>query len=96
MRQVWRVTSNLTCYNLYIIKERKIMDNPEYFVNINMTVKVSDLSLIRAIREAIEDSVEFKGTNGIVYFESEVEDGDTPNLNDLHASRDDGWYEYED
>ena len=97
MRQIWRVTSNLTCYNFYIIKERKIMDNPEYFVNINMTVKVSDLSLISAIRKAIEDGVEFKGTNGIVYFESEVEDSDdTPNLNDLHASRDDGWYEYED
>ena len=71
------------------------MDNPEYFVNINMSIKVSDLSLIRAIREAIEDNVEFKGTDGIVYFDSEVED-EVPNLNDLHASRDDGWHEQED
>ena len=73
------------------------MGNQEYFVNINMTVKTKNLSLIRAIREAIEDGVEFEGTDGIVYFDSEVGDGDdVPNLNDLHASRDDGWYEYED
>ena len=72
-------------------------DNPEYFVNINMTVKVNNLSSIRFIREAIEDGMEFEGNEGIIYFESEVADSDdTPNLNDLHASRDDGWYEYED
>ncbi len=52
------------------------MDNPEYFVNINMTVKVSDLSLIRAIREAIEDGVDFKNHEGIVYYDSEVEEED--------------------
>ncbi len=73
------------------------MSDREYFVNINMTVKTKNLSLIRAIREAIEDNVKFEGTDGIVYFESEVEDSDdTPNLNDLRASRDDGWYEHED
>lgn len=52
------------------------MDNKEYFVNINMTVKVNDLSLIRSIREAIEDGVDFKVNEGIIYFDSEVEEED--------------------
>ena len=63
------------------------MEN-EYFVNINMTVKVNNLSAIRSIREAIEDGVEFKETEGIIYFDSEIEE-EQPNMNDLMASRDD-------
>ena len=64
------------------------MENQEYFVNINMTVKVNNLSSIRFIREAIEDGMEFEGTEGIVYFDSEIEE-EQPNMNDLMASRDD-------
>tara|TARA_B100001989_G_C24459075_1_gene423162 strand:+ start:481 stop:678 length:198 start_codon:yes stop_codon:yes gene_type:complete len=64
------------------------MDKQEYFVDINMTVKLKDLSLIRAIREAIEDNVEFDGTDGIIYFDSEVEE-EQPNMNDLMAHRED-------
>ena len=60
----------------------------EYFVNINMTVKVNNLSTIRSIREAIEDGVEFEGTEGIIYFDSEVEE-EQPDMIDLMASRDD-------
>ena len=63
------------------------MEN-EYFVNINMTVKVTNLSAIRSIREAIEDGVEFEGTEGIIYFDSEVEE-EQPDMIDLMASRDD-------
>ena len=64
------------------------MENEEYFVNINMTVKVNNLSSIRFIRQAIEDGMEFEGTEGIIYFDSEVEE-EQPNMNDLMASRDD-------
>ena len=64
------------------------MAEQEYFVNINMTVKTRDLSLVRTIREAIEDNVEFDGTDGIIYFDSEVEE-EQPNMNDLMAHRDD-------
>ena len=60
----------------------------EYFVNINMTVKVNNLSTIRSIREAIEDGVEFEGTEGIIYFDSEVEE-EQPDMIDLMASRND-------
>ena len=49
------------------------MENEEYFVNINMTVKVKNLSSIRFIREAIEDGMEFEDSEGIIYFESEIE-----------------------
>ena len=63
------------------------MEN-EYFVNINMTVKVTNLSAIRSIREAIEDGVEFKESEGIIYFDSEVEE-EQPDMIDLMASRDD-------
>tara|TARA_Y100001958_G_scaffold150615_1_gene134604 strand:- start:520 stop:714 length:195 start_codon:yes stop_codon:yes gene_type:complete len=63
------------------------MEN-EYFVNINMTVKVNNLSAIRSIREAIEDGVEFKESEGIIYFDSEVEE-EQPDMIDLMASRDD-------
>ena len=52
------------------------MEEQEYFVNINMTVKVKNLSSIRFIRQAIEDGMEFEGTEGIYYFESEVEEED--------------------
>jgi len=64
------------------------MENEEYFVNINMTVKVNNLSSIKFIRQAIEDGMEFEGTEGIIYFDSEVEE-EQPNMNDLMASRDD-------
>ena len=64
------------------------MENEEYFVNINMTVKVNNLSSIKFIRQAIEDGMEFEGTEGIIYFDSEVEE-EQPNINDLMASRDD-------
>ena len=64
------------------------MAEREYFVNINMTVKTRDLSLVRTIREAIEDGVEFEGTDGIIYFDSEIEE-EQPNMNDLMAHRDD-------
>ena len=64
------------------------MENEEYFVNINMTVKVNNLSSIKFIRQAIEDGMEFEETEGIIYFDSEVEE-EQPNMNDLMASRDD-------
>ena len=64
------------------------MENEEYFVNINMTVKVNNLSSIKFIRQAIEDGMEFEGTEGIIYFDSEVEE-EQPNMNDLMTSRDD-------
>ena len=64
------------------------MENEEYFLNINMTVKVNNLSSIKFIRQAIEDGMEFEGTEGIIYFDSEVEE-EQPNMNDLMASRDD-------
>ena len=60
----------------------------EYFVNINMTVKVNNLSSIRFIRQSIEDGMEFEANEGIIYFDSEVEE-EQPNMNDLMASRDD-------
>jgi len=60
----------------------------QYFVNISMTVKVNNLSSIRFIREAIEDGMEFEGTEGIIYFDSEIEE-EQPNMNDLMAHRDD-------
>lgn len=50
------------------------MEEQEYFVNIYMTVKVKNLSSIRFIRQAIEDGLEFEGTEGIYYFDSEVEE----------------------
>ena len=50
------------------------MEEQEYFVNIYMTVKVKNLSSIRFIRQAIEDGSEFEGTEGIYYFDSEVEE----------------------
>ncbi len=64
------------------------MANKEYFVNINMTVKLNNLSSVRFIREAIEDGMEFEGTEGIIYFDSEVEE-EQPNMNELMAHRDD-------
>ena len=64
------------------------MANKEYFVNINMTVKLNNLSSVRFIREAIEDGMEFEGTEGIIYFDSEIEE-EQPNMNDLMAHRDD-------
>ena len=60
----------------------------EYFVNINMTVKVNNLSSIRFIRQSIEDGMEFEANEGIIYFDSEVEE-EQPNMNDLMSSRDD-------
>ena len=65
------------------------MEEQEYFVNINMTVKLNNLSSVRFIREAIEDGMEFEGTEGIIYFDSEIEE-EQPNMNDLRAARDDG------
>ena len=64
------------------------MENEEYFVNINMTVKVNNLSSIKFIRQAIEDGMEFEGTEGSIYFASEVEEAQ-PNMHALMASRDD-------
>ena len=64
------------------------MSNTEYFVNINMTVKLNNLSSVRYIREAIEDGMEFEDSEGIIYFDSEVEE-EQPNMNDLMAHRDD-------
>lgn len=63
------------------------MENQEYYVNINMTVKVNNLSSIRFIREAIQEGMEFEANEGIIYFDSEVEE--QPNMNDLNAHRDD-------
>ena len=60
----------------------------EYFVNINMTVKVNNPSSIKFIRQSIEDGMEFEENEGIIYFDSEVEE-EQPNMNDLMASRDD-------
>ena len=65
------------------------MEEQEYFVNINMTVKLNNLSSVRFIRVAIEDGMEFEGTEGIIYFDSEIEE-EQPNMNDLRAARDDG------
>ncbi len=64
------------------------MEEQEYFVNINMTVKLNNLSSVRFIRQAIEDGMEFEGTEGIIYFDSEIEE-EQPNMNDLMASRED-------
>ena len=64
------------------------MENQEYYVNINMTVKVNNLSSIRFIREAINDGMEFEANEGIIYFDSEIEE-EQPNMNDLNAHRDD-------
>ncbi len=63
-------------------------EQQQYFVNISMTVKVNNLSSIRFIREAIEDGMEFEGSEGIIYFDSEIEE-EQPNMNDLMAHRDD-------
>ena len=64
------------------------MEEQEYFVNINMTVKLNNLSSVRFIRQAIEDGMEFEGTEGIIYFDTEIEE-EQPNMNDLMASRED-------
>ena len=64
------------------------MADKEYFVNINMTVKLNNLSSIRYIREAIKDGMEFEDSEGIIYFDSEVEE-EQPNMNDLMAHHDD-------
>ena len=64
------------------------MENEEYFVNINMTVKVNNLSSIKFIREAINDGMEFEDSEGIIYYDMEVEE-EQPNMNDLMAARDD-------
>ena len=64
------------------------MADKEYFVNINMTVKLNDPSSVKFIREAIEDGMAFEGTEGIIYFDSEIEE-EQPNMNDLMAARED-------
>ena len=64
------------------------MVNQEYFVNINMTIKVNNLSSIKFIQQSINDGMEFEENEGIIYFDSEVEE-EQPNMNDLMAHRDD-------
>lgn len=64
------------------------MANQEYFVNINMTIKVNNLSSIKFIQQSINDGMEFEENEGIIYFDSEVEE-EQPNMNDLMAHRDD-------
>lgn len=65
------------------------MEEQEYFVNINMTIKLNSISSMKYIRQAINDGMEFEGTEGIIYYDMEVEE-EQPNMNDLRAARDDG------
>ena len=65
------------------------MEEQEYFVNINMTIKLNSISSMKYIRQAINDGMEFEGTEGSIYYDMEVEE-EQPNMNDLRAARDDG------
>ena len=65
------------------------MEEQEYFVNINMTIKLNSISSMKYIRQAINDGMEFEGTEGIIYYDMEVEE-EQPNMNDLRAARVDG------
>ena len=64
------------------------VEKKEFFVNVNMTIKLNSISSMKYIRQAINDGMEFEGTEGIIYYEMDVEE-EQPNMNDLMASRDD-------
>ena len=64
------------------------MSDKEYFVNVNMTIKLNNLSSMKYIRESIMNGMEFEGTEGIIYYEMDVEE-EQPNMNDLMAARED-------
>tara|TARA_B100000902_G_scaffold397361_1_gene460935 strand:+ start:878 stop:1075 length:198 start_codon:yes stop_codon:yes gene_type:complete len=64
------------------------MKNKAFFVNVNMTIKVNNLSSIKFIQRSINDGMEFEENEGIIYFDSEVEE-EQPNMNDLMAHLDD-------
>jgi len=64
------------------------MENEDYqFVNVTMTLMLKPGSL-KYLLPSIEEGMQFEGNEGIVYFESEIEE-EQPNMNDLMASRDD-------
>ena len=63
------------------------MSDKEFFVNVNMTIKLNSISSMKYIRESIVNGMEFEGTEGIIYYEMDVEE-EQPNMNDL-MSRDD-------
>ena len=65
------------------------VEKKEFFVNVNMTIKLNSISSMKYIRQAINDGMEFEGTEGIIYYEMDVEE-EQPNMNDLMAARDDG------
>ena len=55
---------------------KPLFPETENFVNINLTVKVNDLSTINKIRKVLEEGMEFEENEGIVYYEVEVENED--------------------
>lgn len=62
------------------------MENEEYqFVNITMSLMLKPGSL-KYLIPSIEEGMQFEGNEGIVYFESEIEE-EQPNLNDLRGER---------
>ena len=63
------------------------MSDKEFFVNVNMTIKLNSITSMKYIRESIVNGMEFEGTEGIIYYEMDVEE-EQPNMNDL-MSRDD-------
>ena len=65
------------------------VEKKEFFVNVNMTIKLNSISSMKYIRQAINDGMEFEGTEGIIYYDMDVEE-EQPNMNDLMAARDDG------
>ena len=64
------------------------VEQKEFFVNVNMTIKLNSISSMKYIRQAINDGMEFEGTEGIIYYDMDVEE-EQPNMNDLRAARDD-------
>ena len=72
------------------------MSKKEFFVNVNMTIKLNSISSMKYIREAIENGMEFEDSEGIIYYDMEVEESNNvPNLmypswHHLNASREDG------
>jgi len=50
------------------------MSQEAVFVNVNMTIKLNDASSIKYLQEAIEFGMEFDDSEGIVYFDTEVQE----------------------
>ena len=61
------------------------MENEYQFVNVTMTLMLKPGSL-KYLLPSIEEGMQFEGNEGIVYFESEIEE-EQPNMNDLSARR---------